>query len=843
MVRRPLLLGLLAAWAVAVAPPPLAAQQRPAVQVGVRPRSVRVGESFIVTVTVRGAAPEDSIALASTSAAEVVDIHDQSSTDVGSRGGDVLRERNFVLRALAPGRVSPARVSVAHAGDTVRAAVPDVEAVASPIDWPKPATAPRARTPDDEPPVLDQGHPPQAFGRDAVRSNPPWDLAAPGASGVVPGASGYLPGYPSGYGPGTGYGSGAAYGSGVGSGYAPGYSPYTPSGWGMSPPGGSWAATADQDPWWPELIPRLERYDSRAEGPDGIVWLQAGLTPRRVYVGQQVTVVTTASFAPEAVAQLARSPEYFPPSAADAWAVEIPYAPPVPAAAGGRLEEAHTFMRAFFPLAPGRLDIAPPSLRYGIRSPGSRRGGRGSARDSLVTRPLQVDVLPVPLGRAPQGWNGAVGRYRVTAWLQPDTVGWGEASLLTVQISGAGNVRAISRPDPGAVWGAQLRPTGARSDVEVRDGVVGGTKTFSWLVVPTETGDLRIGPVVFTYFDPWVGDFGRVASDELTLSVGAWPGGGAGSPGSSGAFPTGTGSGAPSLSADTATAGETPRPALSGARPSGSSRAATGIAPPDSTDGAGKAAGGASGSLPAAPPLRPGWPSSAGPETRAEQLARAVARDPGDPQAWLALGKAYATARPGEGWAEWAFYNGLRRAPRNRGLRAAVHSTASWRASPGSGLARLPLSRGESLAGALALLLGGLGAGALGGRRARRGASRASSAVWLVLSGALLLCSLGTLEPWWTLGRQDAWGVSVEGPALLRLAPSWSAPDVASVPDGTVMRLGPRYGSWVRVTSPGDGVAGWVEDAQVAPLGPVRPGGTTASAVDVRRPADSLSAP
>jgi hypothetical protein len=59
--------------------------------------------------------------------------------------------------------------------------------------------------------------------------------------------------------------------------------------------------------------------------------------------------------------------------------------------------------------------------------------------------------------------------------------------------------------------------------VEVRDGVVGGVRTFTWLLVPTEPGPLRVGPVLFSYFDPYLGDFAQTASEELILQVTEFP--------------------------------------------------------------------------------------------------------------------------------------------------------------------------------------------------------------------------------------------------------------------------------------------------------------------------------
>lgn len=820
---------------------PLHAQQ-PRVRVGVRPDRVRVGSDFVITVRIEGAADPDTVAFVGAGSAEIVGTDQRSSTALGRGAASRVLERDYVLRARAPGRVSPEVVRVVSGGDTVDAAVPAVTAVAQGPGWVPPA--PRARRQQETPGPRDQGRPPRAEGRDASSADPwgagpgwyggagsgmagvvPWDPS--GAMGTAPWRGGWDPYGATGIDPWSGawnpYGGGAPDpGAGVaGSGRSPyGTSGWGASGWGASPRGTPWAPTARSDPWWPELIPELDRYTTVAEDPMGLVTLEAGLTPSRVYEGQQVTLVATATFAPEALARFGRSPEFFPPSAEGAWVVDVPYAPPTPAAAGGRVQEAHTFMRAFFPMGPGSLDIAPASLTYRL----AQGAVGGPATDTVSTEPLTADVLPVPRSQAPPDWSGAVGRYRIRGWTQPRSVEWGAAALLTVEISGAGNVRALPRPDPGPVWGAELRATGERANVEVRDGVVGGAKTFSWLVVPVEAGRLRIGPVVFSYFDPWIGAFGQVATGEIELDVGPFPGTGARTDPRVPRNAPGRGE-APADSEpvgwEDAVAPSAHAPAPEPSRGDSTGRAGGGEGPTGPGDDTGDLGPGASSMsaspLPASPSRKPAAARGPTAEASIRSLAEAVALRPGDADAWLGLGRAYDTARPDEGWAPWAFASGLRHRPRNRALREALWGTAEWRPSLAPGLPRLPLSSRESAALGSLLLLGGLAvASSLAWRRPATGA-------WvprLALTAALLVSASVALEPWWVLRRGDR-GVVVEGPAVLRLAPSWSSPEVASVQSGTALRLGTRFGAWIHVARQDGDARGWVESVQVAPLDPV----------------------
>jgi len=282
--------------------------------------------------------------------------------------------------------------------------------------------------------------------------------------------------------------------------------------------GGGWAETAASDPWWPEVVPELFQFASAAGAPGGDASLSVGVTPARIFVGQQATLVATASFRPGAFLGQGASPEYLPPNPPDFWVVDLPDPPvPLPTASQGGVDQGYTFRRALFPMRSGEFLIPPASLLL----PAGSRGG--DAWDTLSTDPLPLTVLPIPRTQDLPGFKGAVGRYRMEAGVTPTRLAVGEAALLVVRILGAGNIRDIPAPEVGPVFGAELSPGGDGAVVEVRDGVVGGVRTFTWLMVPTEPGPLRIDPVVFTYFDPYVGNFGQVASQELLLDVTEFP--------------------------------------------------------------------------------------------------------------------------------------------------------------------------------------------------------------------------------------------------------------------------------------------------------------------------------
>ncbi len=381
-----------------------------------------------------------------------------------------------------------------------------------------------------------QGWMPSPYG-----PNGGWPLAPPGsAPGLNPQAGMGWPGF-------------APPGGGGWPGLIPQPNPYAPqgdpwqgnlgvpgqlapgtAGWGPSLPplpggrwpegmGGGWAETATGDPWWPEIVPELFEFSAWTETPGGEASLAAAITPVRAFVGQQVTVVGTAAIQPGGFLNLGGDPEYLPPSPSDFWTVDVPD-PLVatPSASGGGVAQSYTFRRALFPLQSGEYLIPPAKLL--LPSPASRPPGVLSW-DTLATDPMALSVLPVPQAPDLPGYAGAVGRYRMEAGVTPQRLAVGETALLIVRVLGVGNVNVLPPPEIPPIYGAEIATGGDMAAVEVRDGVVGGVRTFTWLVVPLEPGPIRIGPIIFSFFDPYLGDFGQVVYEELTLEVTEFPGG------------------------------------------------------------------------------------------------------------------------------------------------------------------------------------------------------------------------------------------------------------------------------------------------------------------------------
>jgi len=567
----------------------LSVQQAPEITVGLRPQAIRVGDRAVLTVRVvtLGAFP-DRVDFMPPEGVHLEDVTDRSSAGAGPRSSWVLETRFHLLGEVA-GEYPLPPVQVTTGGVTAEHPSPALTVAASPLAWPEAQREPRNRREgaqrQEADPLIVHGVPPSSGEMAEARPQAQGGYGQWGYPGYVPGYSGQLPGlapgmflgYPGSwysphpYGPNGGWpiappgstpGMGPIPGQGgwqgwpapvPGQGYPPGMIP----GWqggnpGISPSpgavtpvppgssgtqgvptlpaipggrwpegmGGGWAETAAGDPWWPEIVPELFQYDAGGQSSGGDVSLLVGMTPRRVFVGQQATLVATASFRPGAFLGQGASPEYLPPSPPDFWVVDLPEATlALPTASQGGVDQAYTFRRALFPMQAGEYLIPPATLLL------PTVGGGGEVWDSVSTESMPLTVLPIPRTQSLPGYRGAVGRYRLEAGVTPPRLAVGEAALLVVRVLGVGNVREIPTPEIPPLFGAEISPAGDGAVVEVRDGVVGGVRSFTWLLVPTEPGPLRIDPILFGYFDPFLGDFGQVASEELVLEVTEFPGG------------------------------------------------------------------------------------------------------------------------------------------------------------------------------------------------------------------------------------------------------------------------------------------------------------------------------
>jgi hypothetical protein len=250
--------------------------------------------------------------------------------------------------------------------------------------------------------------------------------------------------------------------------------------------------------------------------PSGEAWLRVSLSPETVYVGQQTTLTAEAGFSEDVRLRLTRPPIFDTPSPTGFWVHELP---------GGvrtqlrqqenRVVEVQTRKVAYFPLSAGRFALKQSRVIVDVRqgflyAPETREMRSNTAR---------LTVLPLPEKDRPTTFRGAVGRYTMEAAVEPLSVAAGEPVQIKLVVRGVGNVKTIAAPRLPQVLGAEAFAPTEESETTVEGEMVGGTKTFNYVLIPENEGILEIPAIVFSYFDPVARAYRDVRAEPVQVRV------------------------------------------------------------------------------------------------------------------------------------------------------------------------------------------------------------------------------------------------------------------------------------------------------------------------------------
>lgn len=265
-----------------------------------------------------------------------------------------------------------------------------------------------------------------------------------------------------------------------------------------------------------DLIVRSSGAPGMVDGARSSSTLDVELSADTVYVGEQVLLRAEATFAEEMRTRQSRPATFDPPAPTGFWIQDLPDPISVTLRTReGRTVETQTYRRAYFPLAPGYYRFPPARLHYEVRrgflyAPETRE---------LVSDSVPIVVLPVPGEGRPDAYTGAVGRLSMQVSVAPERVRAGDPVVLTVDLAGVGNVKALPEPRLPELPDVELFPPNQESEVEVSQDRVGGSKRFRWMLVPEEPGTLVIPPIEYGVFDPELQAYVVLRSDTLRVDV------------------------------------------------------------------------------------------------------------------------------------------------------------------------------------------------------------------------------------------------------------------------------------------------------------------------------------
>lgn len=253
---------------------------------------------------------------------------------------------------------------------------------------------------------------------------------------------------------------------------------------------------------------------------DGNVFLTASVDRRTVYVGEQVTI-SYELLSRLTVDQVGR----LIPSYGSFWSENV--ADPLASRQLGfdrRTVDGKTYLAglvrrdALFPMAAGELTVKPQELEVAVAVQRSFFDFGSSRAVKARSKPLSITALPLPEPR-PAAFSGGVGQFAVSSSLDRTAASNSEPITLTIKLSGTGNIRLVEKPVVPPVPGLKILDPEVKEDIRPSGGVIKGTRTFRYPIIPQADGKFVIPAVSIAYFDPAARAYRTVSTERYECTA------------------------------------------------------------------------------------------------------------------------------------------------------------------------------------------------------------------------------------------------------------------------------------------------------------------------------------
>jgi hypothetical protein len=175
--------------------------------------------------------------------------------------------------------------------------------------------------------------------------------------------------------------------------------------------------------------------------------------------------------------------------------------------------------KLLIPSGAGEFEIEPYVAQIQVRLPGRDFFDIFGRSETIVrsSEPLTLRVKPLPAG-APEGFDGAVGRFSLGAKLDRTEAAVDDAVALSVVVEGEGSLRSVGPPQfepPPALTVFDPKVT---STINTAGGLR-SRKSWEWIIVPLSPGEVELPRLSFPYFDPESGRYESATTEPLLLAV------------------------------------------------------------------------------------------------------------------------------------------------------------------------------------------------------------------------------------------------------------------------------------------------------------------------------------
>jgi hypothetical protein len=138
---------------------------------------------------------------------------------------------------------------------------------------------------------------------------------------------------------------------------------------------------------------------------------------------------------------------------------------------------------------------------------------------TLQSKPVVINVKPLPEQGKPASFNGAVGNFTIHAAMEKDSLTTDDAGKLSVIIEGAGNLTLVNAPEFEWPSGIEAFEPAMKESLDKRSVPVSGSKTFEYSFTINKEGSYTLPPVEYSFFDPATSQYKTITTAPITFSV------------------------------------------------------------------------------------------------------------------------------------------------------------------------------------------------------------------------------------------------------------------------------------------------------------------------------------
>ncbi|KAA3657530.1 MAG: protein BatD [Calditrichaeota bacterium] len=261
------------------------------------------------------------------------------------------------------------------------------------------------------------------------------------------------------------------------------------------------------------------------------MYLKAEVDKKQAYVGEPVTI----SYVIYTALQVTNYSLQNKPNYGDFWSEEIPIKGSP--ATTERVINGRRFLIAtlkkvvLYPTSIGMKTVPPQEVEVAVRMR-ERRARRDffnsffddpffgrTVNHVLKSNALELEIKPLPAANKPRDFSGSVGRFSMTTSVDKRRVKTNEAITLKTIISGEGNIRTLSLPQPKFPESFEVYDPKVSEKIERAGGKIKGSKIFEYVIIPRDEGTFRIDPIAFSYFDLTTNRYKTLSRGAIDVEV------------------------------------------------------------------------------------------------------------------------------------------------------------------------------------------------------------------------------------------------------------------------------------------------------------------------------------